>query len=98
MSSAYYLITADEKIIDRKAPGCIGKLRSNLAGTEYNIYGTGENPQSTHNPDDIRNLYGAILYDRKSYGVKGYRKMDVMIPQLANENEFCIWKPLTVIV
>lgn len=62
MGTAYYLITLEKELMEKSSPGCLGKLRSNMFGTEYNIFDKGENPISKCPVEFIRNQYGAVLY------------------------------------
>ena len=53
--SANYLITQNSKILDKKAPGYLGKTRSNWDGTFYTIYDKNLNPKKGNpDPDDVR--------------------------------------------
>jgi len=38
-----YLIGMDKNKLDKKSPGCIGKVRSNFLGTEFHVYDSGKN-------------------------------------------------------
>lgn len=62
MRSAHYIITLESHTMAKKAPGYLGKLRSNLAGCEYNLFNKGENPKSKKPIEQIRNQIGAIVY------------------------------------
>ncbi len=62
MRSAHYSITVDPKVMDKKAPGYLGKLRSNLMGTEFNMFSQGENPASGVPQEQVRAQHGAVVY------------------------------------
>jgi hypothetical protein len=62
VGSAHYAITLNECEIKRKSPGFLGKVRSNIKETEYNLFGPGENPDKGLPPDQIRCQYGAVYY------------------------------------
>jgi tubby-related protein 1 len=62
MRSAHYNLTLERDDVDKKCAGYLGKLRSNLVGTEFNIFDKGENPDSNLLPSQIRNLMGSIIY------------------------------------
>lgn len=56
-----YLITMDNENFE-KDKLCLGKLRSNFMGTEFQIYDTGKNPNDTKNFDDLRVHLGCVKY------------------------------------
>ena len=94
MRSAYYLITADHNFLKRKSPGYIGKVRSNFRGTEYNVFGQGENPHSGLPIDHVRSQQAAISYEASTLMSNGPRKMNVLIPRILNDKEYIEWKPM----
>lgn len=93
MRSAYYLITADHAEVARKSPAYMGKLRSNLVGIEFNLYGEGENPKTKLPAEKIRNEYAAIVYKDHHLSKSHIR---VIIPQVLDEYTYYVWKPLKV--
>jgi len=56
------MISLSEDEITRHSEGYIGKLRSDNQGTEYNLFGPGENPDKKVAEDLTRNQYAAICY------------------------------------
>lgn len=62
MRSAYYLITLEQEQMSKSSLGCLGKLRSNLAGNEFNIFDKGENPEAKCSLEQIRNQLGSIIF------------------------------------
>lgn len=62
MRSAHYVVTLEKETMIKKAPGYLGKLRSNLGGAEFNIFDKGDNPSSQKSKSLIRNQHGAITY------------------------------------
>ncbi len=62
LRSDYYSITLDPNTMAKTAPGYVGKLRSNLLGTEFSLYGAGANPSTGLPPDRLRNQHAAIFY------------------------------------
>jgi len=62
MRSAYYLVCLDGQNMSKSVPGYLGKLRSNLVGTEFNMFGEGENPDTHLPPQKIRDQHGAVFY------------------------------------
>jgi hypothetical protein len=98
LRSAYYLITIDLKDITRKDIGYIGKLRSNLLGTEFSLFGEGENPKTKLPPEQIRNEHTAILYKSSIINNQGEPQINVVIPKVIDDNTYYVWKPLKVFV
>jgi tubby-related protein 1 len=96
MRSAYYLITLDQNSKTRKTPGYLGKLRSNLLCTEFTLYGEGENPKTKLPLDKIRNEHAAVVYKTSIFSEDPAAQMNVIIPQVVDERNYCIWKPLHV--
>ncbi len=60
--SAYYGVTMDQAKVDKKTPGYLGKVRSNLVGTEYSIFDQGESPDKGIPPEQVRCQHGAVIY------------------------------------
>lgn len=97
MRSAYYLISTEVQVTNRKTAGCLGKLRSNFQGTEFDLFGIGENPKKRVPFDQVRAQHAAVIYDLM--GIKegrGRCRMDVLLPKASNDNEPNNWRPITV--
>jgi hypothetical protein len=64
IGAAHYNITTEWEKMDKETPGYLGKLRADLVGVEYNLFGVGQNP-STQLPDQmLREQFGAVYYVR----------------------------------
>lgn len=98
MRSAYYLITTEAKVTDRKSPGCLGKLRSNFQETEFDLFGIGENLEKKLPYDQLRAQHASIIYNLGVTEVKAHSKMDVLIPKHTNDKEPYNWKPTAVLL
>eukprot|EP00826_Nyctotherus_ovalis_P052842 TRINITY_DN6778_c0_g1_i4.p1 TRINITY_DN6778_c0_g1~~TRINITY_DN6778_c0_g1_i4.p1 ORF type:complete len:332 (-),score=67.39 TRINITY_DN6778_c0_g1_i4:273-1244(-) len=98
MRSAYYLITADTKVGNRKSAGCLGKLRSNFQETEFDLFGVGENLDKAVPLDAIRIQHAAIVYNLGVIEVKSHNKMDVLLPKPKNDIDPYNCKPTSVIL
>ena len=48
------MITIEQKKFEKDNNGFLGKVRSNFLGTEFEIFGGGENPKKASTKDDIR--------------------------------------------
>lgn len=46
--------------MDRHSKYYLGKLRSNLLGSMYSVYGAGENPKSTKSQKEWRSLLANV--------------------------------------
>ncbi|XP_051974338.1 tubby-related protein 3 isoform X2 [Xyrauchen texanus] len=79
-----YLITVDATDMSRESESFIGKLRSNLMGTKFSIYDNGTNPCKAPGAlleeTNTRQELAAICYETNVLGLKGPRKMTVIIP------------------
>lgn len=62
MRSAHYVLTMDKESMSKKTPGYMGKLRSNLVGSEFNVFDKGENPSFEGSPIYVRNQHCGIIY------------------------------------
>lgn len=81
--SANYLISLDKDDLKRTSGSYFGKLRSNFWGTEFLFYDKGDNAkviEQTKRP--IRNQLGAVLFEVNVLGMKGPRKISVIIPEI----------------
>lgn len=96
MRSAYYLITTDHSDLARKSPGYVGKLRSNLLGTEFSLFSEGENPRTKLPAEQIRNEHAAVVYKTSVFSQNSSPEMHVIIPEVVDENKYYVWKPLHV--
>jgi tubby-related protein 1 len=76
-----YVFSLSKEIFDRKTEFCLGKLRSNFIGTEFNLFDSGENPEKG-DPLTCRNELAYIEYEKNILGLKGPRKLRVIIPDI----------------
>jgi len=53
-TTSNYMITIEQKKFEKDNNGFLGKVRSNFLGTEFEIFGGGENPKKASTKDDIR--------------------------------------------
>lgn len=89
-STSNYLISADPTDLTRDGDSFVGKVRSNLVGTKFTIYGSGQNPAK---PPKIgqnityREELAAVVYSTNVLGFKGPRKMTVMIPGMTGDRQ-----------
>lgn len=89
-STSNYLISADPTDLSRDGDSYVGKVRSNLVGTKFTIFGAGTNPIKPPKPEaDIiyREELAAVVYSTNVLGFKGPRKMTVLIPGMTGNRE-----------
>ena len=96
--TANYLISIDKNDLSRKSDNYVGKLRSNMLGTEFNIYDNGVNPNSgdaTAGSNKIRQELGLALY-ANLLGSRGPRKMK-LVAHIVDErtNRRVVFQPRT---
>eukprot|EP00096_Caligus_rogercresseyi_P012706 TRINITY_DN5416_c0_g1_i1.p1 TRINITY_DN5416_c0_g1~~TRINITY_DN5416_c0_g1_i1.p1 ORF type:complete len:495 (+),score=134.34 TRINITY_DN5416_c0_g1_i1:138-1622(+) len=97
-ATSNYLITTDPTDLSRAGDSFIGKLRSNVMGTQFTIYDGGDNVKSKGAIQDRtcqrKELVG-ILYDTNVLGFKGPRKMTVILPGMNAEGKRIEFKALS---
>ncbi|OAF66123.1 hypothetical protein A3Q56_06150 [Intoshia linei] len=95
-----YIISVDPIDLSRNGGACVGKLRSNMIGTQFTIYNSGSNPKKTPVTKDaiLRKELAAIVYETNVLGFRGPRKMSIIIPGMdhdSNRDKDCLisrWK------
>eukprot|EP01116_Phalansterium_solitarium_P007786 TRINITY_DN206_c0_g1_i7.p1 TRINITY_DN206_c0_g1~~TRINITY_DN206_c0_g1_i7.p1 ORF type:complete len:565 (-),score=219.10 TRINITY_DN206_c0_g1_i7:494-2188(-) len=95
-SAANYVISLDRKDLSRQSPNYVGKLRSNVLGTEWVFYDRGHNPEKLTKESGcaVRQELGAVLYGTNVLGGKGPRKMKIAVPAVVDCDRRAIWQPL----
>eukprot|EP00357_Protocruzia_adherens_P037087 CAMPEP_0115045410 /NCGR_PEP_ID=MMETSP0216-20121206/48135_1 /TAXON_ID=223996 /ORGANISM="Protocruzia adherens, Strain Boccale" /LENGTH=409 /DNA_ID=CAMNT_0002428291 /DNA_START=123 /DNA_END=1349 /DNA_ORIENTATION=- len=88
-----YLVSMDKNDISKGSPSYLGKLRSNLLGTEFTIYDHLDNPEHVTSPDRIREELGVVMYQSNIMGSRGPRKMKVLTPTVDENGERYGWRP-----
>ncbi|XP_014251987.1 protein king tubby-like [Cimex lectularius] len=78
--SGSYTISTDPDNFSRKAPTYIGKLNSNLIGTNYTLYDVGR-----YSNRDFSIELGGIIYKKNLFGLKGPRKFTVILPSVDSD-------------
>ncbi|GAU97585.1 hypothetical protein RvY_08858-2 [Ramazzottius varieornatus] len=91
-ATSNYLISTDPTNLTRAGESFVGKLRSNLLGTHFTVFDSGDTPKKG---SIMGNLEGAsrkelagIVYETNVLGFKGPRKMTVLLPGLTYDNEY----------
>ncbi|XP_053574441.1 tubby-related protein 3 isoform X2 [Bombina bombina] len=85
--TANYLISVDPTDLSREGDNFIGKLRSNLMGTKFTVFDSGDNPMKAQENGDSRQELAAICYETNVLGFKGPRKMTVLLPGMNVNHE-----------
>ncbi|XP_014260295.1 protein king tubby [Cimex lectularius] len=88
-TTSNYLISTDPTDLSRGGEAFIGKLRSNLLGTQFTVYDNGRSPKSINSKDQVRprQELAAVVYDTNVLGFKGPRKMTVILPGMTANNQ-----------
>ncbi|KAK6626326.1 hypothetical protein RUM43_006637 [Polyplax serrata] len=91
-TTSNYLISTDPTDLSRGGEAFVGKLRSNLLGTQFTVYNNGASPK--HSDDhSTRQELAAIVYDTNVLGFKGPRKMTVILPGMTQDHQRVLITP-----
>ncbi|XP_037534768.1 tubby-related protein 1 [Nematolebias whitei] len=87
-TTSNYLISVDATDLSRGGENFIGKLRSNLMGTKFTVFDNALNPERAF-PDmsNARQELAGIIYETNVLGIKGPRRMTVVIPGMDKDND-----------
>lgn len=87
-ATSNYLISIDATDLSRGGENFVGKLRSNLMGTKFTVFDNALNPERAL-PDmsNARQEMAGIIYETNVLGMKGPRRMTVVIPGMNKDNE-----------
>ena len=95
--NANYLLSTDPTDLSREGRSFIAKVRSNALGTAFTLYDNGENPKrATAIGETVRREMAAIIYDTNVLGLKGPRKMTIIIPAIFVDEKANFAKPVVV--
>lgn len=92
-TTSNYLISTDPTDLTRSGDAYVGKLRSNLRGTQFTIYDNGVSPRKRKSQANPRQELAAVIYDTNVLGFKGPRKMTVVLPGMTPEYERVVIYP-----
>ncbi|XP_069462201.1 tubby protein-like isoform X2 [Ambystoma mexicanum] len=85
-----YLISVDPSDLSRDGNSFIGKVRSNILGTKFTVFDNGVNPECkpfVQECENLRQELVAVCYETNVLGIRGPRKMTVLIPGMTLEQE-----------
>ena len=84
INSSNYLISIGEGDFDRHSCNYMGELRSNMLGTEYQIFDDGYQPTggSAGQNQNVHKSLAAVVYTGSLFCSRGPRKMEVAIPSI----------------
>ena len=82
-----YVLGTDPKNMDKKSAACVGKVRSNFLGTEFNAYSKGKNPEKSKDANLWRSHLACVKYEKNFFGLKGPRKMQIYVPGVNADGE-----------
>lgn len=84
-----YLISLDEKDLSRDSGNFFGKVRGNFLGTEFHFFDKGENEEIVGDEiEKVRNMLGAVKYEKNVMGTKGPRRVTLIIPKLDKNGRY----------
>ncbi|XP_036425503.1 tubby-related protein 1-like [Colossoma macropomum] len=87
-TTSNYLISTDPTDLSRGGENFIGKLRSNLMGTKFTVFDNGLHPdRALPDMSNARQELAAIIYETNVLGMKGPRRMTVVIPGMSKEGD-----------
>ncbi|XP_028302998.1 tubby-related protein 1-like [Gouania willdenowi] len=87
-ATSNYLISIDATDLSRGGENFVGKLRSNLMGTKFTVFDNNVNPdRALPDMSNARQELAAIVYETNVLGMKGPRRMMVIIPGMDKDNE-----------
>lgn len=80
-----YLISLDATDLSRDGEAYLAKLRGNFVGTEFTVYDHGANPSKRESPDQpTRRELALVSFEKNVFGLKGPRKMTVVLPAISD--------------
>ncbi|XP_076351727.1 tubby protein homolog [Tachypleus tridentatus] len=85
-----YVISVDPTDLSRGGNSFVGKLRSNLFGTSFTVFNCGDNPQRRRLFGDEKSIdceVATVFYETNVFGLRGPRKMTIIIPALTFEHK-----------
>ncbi|XP_061894284.1 tubby-related protein 1-like isoform X1 [Entelurus aequoreus] len=93
-ATSNYLISTDATDLSRGGHNFIGKLRSNLMGTKFTVFDNALNPERAL-PDmsNARQELAGIIYETNVLGMKGPRRMMVIVPGMDKDDERVALRP-----
>lgn len=78
--------------MDKNNPSYLGKLRGNAAGSIYQLYDHGLQPNNDYDRSKFRVSMGYIEYESNFLGMKGPRKLKAVIPKIKTLSDFDMFK------
>ncbi|ESO10995.1 hypothetical protein HELRODRAFT_71833, partial [Helobdella robusta] len=93
-ATSNYLLSIDPTELSRDSASFIGKVRSNLIGTQFTIFDQGRTPKD-RSVDEARRELAAVAYETNVLGFKGPRKMTIILPGMNLEHERVEIRPKT---
>lgn len=97
-ATSNYLMSTDPTDLSRGGDAFVGKLRSNMLGTQFTIFDGGEPTKSRSLLQDRtgqRMEIAATMYDTNVLGFKGPRRMTVVLPGMTAEGKRTEFRPIS---
>ena len=96
-ATSNYLLSTDATDLSRDGDSFLGKVRSNMLGTQFTIFDSGRSPKQSAviSEDNLRSELAGVVYETNLLGLKGPRKMTVVIPAMTTSGERIEFRPLS---
>ncbi|TRY89661.1 hypothetical protein DNTS_021531 [Danionella cerebrum] len=93
-TTSNYLISIDPTDLSRGGENFVGKLRSNMMGTKFTVFDNALAPERAL-PDmsNARQELAAIIYETNVLGMKGPRRMIIVIPGMTKDGDRAAIRP-----
>ncbi|XP_062577546.1 tubby protein homolog [Saccostrea cucullata] len=86
-----YLISTDPTDLSRGGKAYVGKLRTNLLGTQFTLFDNGDSPKSNYG--NARKELVGIIYETSVLAFMGPRRMTIIIPGMNSDHKRVDIKP-----
>jgi len=78
--------------MDKNNPSYLGKLRGNAAGSIYQLYDKGIQPNNDFDRSKFRVSMAYVEYESNFLGMKGPRKFKAVVPKIQSFEDFDMYK------
>ena len=95
-----YKVSLDREDLSRNSSNYFGKLKSNFMGTQFEMYDKGINPeklsrdQREGSGSQVRQELATVMYKQNVLGSRGPRKMKVLVPNVDENGQRKMLKPI----
>jgi len=101
-----YLISTSADDLRKDSPSYVAKVRSNVMGTRFVSYDNGLNPKELRRVEqkpsygigesgEVRQEFCAVMYEQNVLGIKGPRKMTIVLPKNDENKNRKVFRPMS---